>query len=69
MCVSVCSVSMSGLLSGSEYLVVVYSVNGVSDVSGVTQSADVIVRTQPPGILYTDVQYQRTYYDQSLFTV
>jgi len=40
---------VSGLSPGSRYRIVVYSVNGVSDVSGVTQSADVVVTTQPPG--------------------
>jgi len=47
--VAVDSVGLSGLTPGAEYRIVVYSVNGVSDVSGVTQSSDVIVRTEQPG--------------------
>jgi len=47
--VYVLSVALSRLIPATEYRIIVYSVNGVSDVSGVTQSADVIVRTEPPG--------------------
>jgi len=47
--VAIYSVSVSGLVAGTEYRIVVYSVNGVSDVSGVMQSSDVIITTEPPG--------------------
>jgi len=46
---SVDSVDLSRLIAGAEYRIIVYSMNGVSDVSGITQSSDVIVRTEPPG--------------------
>jgi len=43
------SVTVSGLVAGAQYRIVVYSVNGVSDVSGVTQSSDVIITTESTG--------------------
>ena len=60
MYICVVSVSLSGLSPSAEYRVIVYSVNGVSDVSGVTHSSDVIIRTEPPGksgdIAFIDVK-------------
>ena len=45
----ICSVGVSGLSAGAEYHLIVSSVNGVSSVSGVRHSSDIIVRTELPG--------------------
>jgi len=61
--VCACSVGLSGLIPATEYRIIVYSVNGVSDVSGVSQSADVIVRTEAPGASLTHYYNVTNFYN------